>query len=224
MFTGIIEAIGKIEAVEVFDNDMRLVFSCGDMKLAVLENGDSIAINGVCLTITDLSTGKITVDVSGETLSCTTLSAIQCGQLVNLERSLLPTTPLGGHFVSGHVDGIGIINSIVHEGRSLRLRIAVPELLAKYIAPKGSICVDGVSLTVNHVEGNEFEVNIIPHTLTATILGEYMSGSQVNIEVDIIARYLERLLNAGYNQEKPVSTLTRSFLAEHGYIKKQDTN
>jgi len=224
MFTGIIEATGKIEAIEPLEKDVRIIFSCGELETAGLKNGDSIAVNGVCLTITDSGAGRMTVDVSAETLSCTTLSGIQCGHRINLEKALLPTTPLSGHFVSGHIDGVGIINSLMVEGRSVRMSIAVPEHLAVYIAPKGSVCVDGVSLTVNQVRGNEFEVNIIPHTLTVTILGEYTSGTRVNIEVDIIARYLERLLNAGYNQEKSVSTITQAFLVEHGYIKKTDTN
>jgi riboflavin synthase len=224
MFTGIVQATGKIEAIEPQDTDMRMVFSCGGLETNDLENGASIAVNGVCLTVTDISNARITVDISGETLSCTTFAKLQPGQHINVEKSLLPTTPLSGHFVSGHVDGVGVVREIADEGRSVRMRIAVPIHLAKYIVPKGSVCVDGVSLTVNHIKGDEFDVNIIPHTQTVTIFGEYTAGTRVNIEVDIIARYLERLLNAGNEQEKSASTITEAFLVEHGYIKKPGTN
>ena len=224
MFTGIVQAIGTIKTIELRDKDACMVFSCGDLETAGLGNGDSIAVNGVCLTVTDIKNDRITVDVSGETLSCTTLSGIQCGDPVNLEKSLLPTTALGGHFVSGHVDGVGIIEDIADEGRSVLMRIKAPVPLEKYIAPKGSICVDGVSLTVNRIRGDQFDVNIIPHTRTATILGEYKVGTRVNLEVDIIARYIERLLNAGHEHQQPGLTIPRAFLVEHGYIKKPDAN
>lgn len=224
MFTGIIQAIGVIEAIEPQDKDMRMVFSCGDLDMAGLDKGDSIAVNGVCLTVTDINDGKISADVSGETLTCTAFSDIRRGHHINLEKALLPATPLSGHFVSGHVDGVGVINDMTDDGRSVRMRIAVPQDLGKYIATKGSVCVDGVSLTVNHIVGVEFDVNIIPHTRTATIFGEYTTGRRVNIEVDIIARYLERLLDARQEQQKPVSNITETFLIEHGYINKPQTN
>jgi riboflavin synthase len=223
MFTGIVQAMGKIEAIEPQDRDMRIFLSCGELETADFKRGDSIAVNGVCLTIADICDAGIKVDVSEETLLCTTLSGIQRGDSVNLEKALLPSTPLGGHFVSGHVDGVGIVDDIRDEGRSVCLRIAVPVQLAKYIAPKGSISVDGVSLTVNRIKGDKFDVNIIPHTRAVTILGEYTAGTRVNIEVDIIARYIERLLNAGHQQQSE-STIPRAFLAEHGYINKPGSN
>lgn len=203
---------------------MRIFFSCGDLDMAGLNKGDSIAVNGVCLTVTAINDGKIAADVSGETLACTAFSDIRRGHRINIEKALLPVTPLSGHFVSGHVDGVGIINALTDDGRSVRMRVSAPQDLGKYIATKGSVCVDGVSLTVNHIAGAEFDVNIIPHTRAATIIGEYTIGRRVNIEVDIIARYLERLLNAGQGQEKPASTITHAFLMEHGYIKKPQTN
>jgi len=206
MFTGIVQALGKIDTIERHDGDVRMTFSCGGMETSALNSGDSICVNGVCLTVTDITADKISVDVSGETLAWTTLSDIQCGDPINLEKALLLTTPLSGHFVSGHVDGIGIVNEVTEDGRSVRMSIKVPGNITRYIAGKGSVCVDGVSLTVNNVKGNEFDVNIIPHTRTVTKLGEYSTGTRVNIEVDIIARYLERLLNSANEREKPIST------------------
>ena len=224
MFTGIVQALGKIEAIERGDGDVRMTFSCGELATTALARGDSIALNGVCLTVTDIAGGRISVDISGETLGCTTLADIQCGDPINLEKALLPTTALSGHFVSGHVDGVGIVNKVTKDGSSIRLCIKVPGHLARYIATKGSVSVDGVSLTVNKIQGSEFEVNIIPHTSTVTILGDYSAGKRVNIEVDIIARYLERLLNAVTGRDKPESTVTRAFLIEHGYIKDSNTD
>ena len=188
MFTGIIQALGKIEAIERGAGDLRMAFSCGVLEIAALARGDSIAVNGVCLTVTDNTGGNISVDVSGETLACTTLADMQRGDALNLEKALLPATSLSGHFVSGHVDGIGTVNAVTEVGRSLRVSIRVPDHLARYIAAKGSVSVDGVSLTVNNVHGSVFDVNIIPHTRTVTILGDYKAGTHVNIEVDIIAR------------------------------------
>lgn len=224
MFTGIVQATGKIEVVDLQAGEACIRFSCGELQTSSLAPGDSIAVNGVCLTIRDISGGNITVDVSAQTLSCTTLATIQQGAHINLEKSLLPTTPLSGHFVSGHVDGVGVINSIIDEGGSVRMRIAIPARLARYIAMKGSVCVDGVSLTVNQIQDLEFDVNIIPHTREVTILDEYEVGTRVNIEVDIIARYLERLLNSATEQDEPESKINRAFLAEYGYIKTPDNH
>jgi riboflavin synthase len=224
MFTGIVQAMGKIEAIDSQAGDACIRFSCGELQTSSLAPGDSISMNGVCLTIRDINAGSITVDVSAQTLACTTLATVRQGGYINLEKALLPTTPLSGHFVSGHVDGVGVINSIVDEGRSVRMRIAIPVQLARYIAMKGSVCVDGVSLTVNRIQGLEFDVNIIPHTREVTILGEYEVGTRVNIEVDIIARYLERLLSSATEQDKPESRVNRDFLAEHGYINTQENN
>ena len=218
MFTGIVQALGKMVAIEQRPGDVRMIFSCGGLETSDLARGDSIAVNGVCLTVTEIADGKISVDVSGETLACTTLADMQSGDPLNIEKALLPTTPLSGHFVSGHVDGVGIVKEVREDGNSIRLCIEVPVHLARYIATKGSVSVDGVSLTVNKILGSEFDVNIIPHTRSVTILGEYTAGTRVNIEVDIIARYLERLLNTATERDRSTSTVTRAFLIEHGYI------
>lgn len=194
MFTGIIETVGKLGAIQRQNSGARLHITADALDLSSACIGDSIAVNGVCLTVTDLPAGGFTADVSNETLSCTTFAQLTQGARVNLECSLTPDTRLGGHWVSGHVDAVANVVNAQPDGQSVRLRIKVPDTLAKYIAAKGSICVDGVSLTVNTVAGAEFEVNIIPHTLQATTLGEFTAGRHVNIEVDIIARYLERLL------------------------------
>src|SRR3990167_5175692 len=194
MFTGIIQAIGKIAALERRDGDARLRVASGKLDLADVKLGDSIALSGVCLTVVELSAKDFAADVSGETLACTTLGNLKPGATVNLEKALLPTTRLGGHMVSGHVDGVGKVLDLRQDARSVRFRIAVPRELSKYIAEKGSVCINGVSLTVNAVRDAEFEVNIVPHTLAATTLGELAAGDAVNIEVDLLARYLERLL------------------------------
>lgn len=215
MFTGIVETIGRVIALESRGGDRRLHIDCGALAMTDSHVGDSIAVNGVCLSAVELATNSFVADVSLETLSCTTLAGLGQGSRVNLERALLPTTRLGGHLVSGHVDGVGEVVEMGEAGRSRTLRIAVPKPLARYIAAKGSICVDGVSLTVNEVVGAEFAVNIIPHTLTQTIIGEYRRGSRVNIEVDVIARYLESLLAGRAGAPRAVD---RGFLAEHGYL------
>ncbi len=197
MFTGIIQATGKIGAVESTSpnpTDVRLHVDVGGGRLGVIEPGDSIAVNGVCLTASSVSADGFIADVSAETLSCTTLGAFRNGTRVNLETAVTPTTALGGHLVSGHVDGVGEVMERRDDARSVRMQIRVPNLLARYIAPKGSITVDGVSLTVNAVTNESFEVNIVPHTLEVTIMGSYGPGDAVNLEVDLVARYLERLL------------------------------
>jgi riboflavin synthase len=194
MFTGIIQSIGRIAAVEPHGGDRRMHIATGKLDLAASKIGDSIAVSGVCLTAVQLAADGFWADVSAETLSCTTCAELQVGSAVNLEQALTPSTALGGHLVSGHVDGVGTVMTRHDDARSVRLRIATPAILARYIAAKGSICVDGVSLTVNAVDGAEFELNIVPHTLQETTLGEFAPGRRVNLEVDIIARYLERLL------------------------------
>ncbi len=193
MFTGIVQAIGKIEAILPKDGDVRLAIACGKLQEQV-RLGDSIAVSGVCLTAVALTETGFVADVSRETLSCTTLGTARVGASVNLELAMTPSSRFGGHLVSGHVDGIGSVAARWSDGRSVRFRIEAPKELARYIAAKGSICVDGVSLTVNRVEGAAFEVNIIPYTLAETTLGTTSVGDQVNLEVDLIARYLERLL------------------------------
>lgn len=194
MFTGLVQAIGKLESITDKGSDLRLTISCGKLPLDQIRVGDSIAVSGVCLTAAALTQAGFVADVSHETLSCTTLGEARPGTLVNLELALTPSSRFGGHLVSGHVDGVGKVIARWPEGRSMRFKIEAPKELARYIAAKGSICVDGVSLTVNRVEGAAFEVNIIPHTLAETTLGITQVGAKVNLEVDLIARYLERLL------------------------------
>jgi riboflavin synthase len=179
--------------------------------------GDSIAVSGVCLTVIDFTTQEFSADVSNETLSRTTLGGLKPGARVNLEKALTPTTRLGGHLVSGHVDGVGKVLERTHDARSVRFRIEAPAALAKYIARKGSICVDGVSLTVNAVMGAVFELNIVPHTLAETTLDEYAAGRRVNLEVDLIARYLERLL-LGDQAATSAGGITRELLQQHGFV------
>ncbi len=215
MFSGVVEAVGSVQSLESRGGDQRILVNGGTLDLADTKPGDSISINGVCLTVVALEGRVFAADVSVETLSCTTLGRLAAGDKVNLERALLPTTRLGGHLVSGHVDGVGEVVRIGAAGRSHVIRIAAPAALARYIAAKGSVCVDGVSLTINEVAGEEFSVNIIPHTLEQTIIGSWCSGSRVNIEVDVIARYLERLLAV---RETVPRGIDRAFLEEHGYL------
>lgn len=196
MFTGIIEHIGRIEAVESRGGDCRMRIAAPGY-LDGVQLGDSIATQGVCLTVIELDAQSYVADLSAETLSLTTASDWSVRRRVNLERALTPAKPLGGHMVSGHVDGVGKLLDRVSDARSIRLRFEAPASLAKYIARKGSICIDGVSLTVNEVEGPVFGVNIVPHTAEHTTLGELEAGSPVNLEVDLIARYLERLMSFG---------------------------
>ncbi len=194
MFTGIIQLVGRIAAIEGGGQDIRLRIETGKLPLDSVALGDSIATSGVCLTVTELPGDGYWADVSPETLSLTTLGQKSVGDAVNLEPSLTLNTPLGGHLVSGHVDGVGRIDSIVEDARFWRVSVEAPANLARYIAVKGSICVDGTSLTVNQVTGPRFELTIIPQTWEETVFSEYAVGSAVNLEVDVIARYLERLM------------------------------
>ena len=194
MFTGIIEATGTIRRMESRAGDMRLAIATGKLDLSDVAPGDSIAVNGVCLTAVELPGDGFCADVSNETISLTTLGNLEVGSPVNLEKALTLSKRLGGHLVSGHVDGIGRVVERYGDARSWRFVIESPAALARYIAHKGSICVDGTSLTVNRVDGARFELNIVPHTLQETIMGSYEVGSEVNLEVDLIARYLERLV------------------------------
>jgi riboflavin synthase len=194
VFTGIIQAVGHIAAIESGEQDIRLCIESGKLPLEGVSLGDSIATSGVCLTVTELTGQGYWADVSPESLSLTTLGTKGIGDSVNLETSLTLSTPLGGHLVSGHVDGVGHVDGIIEDARFWRVRIAAPETLARYVAMKGSICVDGTSLTVNQVEGCHFELTIIPQTWEETVFSEYRVGSPVNLEVDVIARYLERLM------------------------------
>ena len=194
MFTGIIQAVGRIAQIEAGKEDIQLRIETGKLPLSEVKLGDSIATSGVCLTVTELPGDGFWADVSPETLSLTSLGSKDVGDFVNLETSLTLQTALGGHLVSGHVDGVGQVERIVEDARFWRVTIAAPENLARYIAMKGSICVDGTSLTVNQVEGANFELTIIPQTWEETVFSGYKAGSPVNLEVDVIARYLERLM------------------------------
>lgn len=193
MFTGIIEAIGKVTGIEDHGGDRKLSISAGKLDLGDTAAGDSISVNGVCLSVIDITGSDFTVDVSTETLSCTTFSELKSGNPVNLERALRLSDRLHGHLVSGHVDGTGSIMEQHPRARSEQFLIEAPGDLMRYICPKGSISVDGVSLTINNVDNNRFSVNIIPHTLEETLFHTYVSGSRVNLEVDIVARYLDSL-------------------------------
>ena len=197
MFTGIVAAMGTVLERSQGGNGCRLRIAAGALDLGDVDIGDSIAVNGCCLTVTQLEADSFLADVSNETLGCTTLGAIEPGRRVNLEKAMRVGDRLGGHLVSGHVDGVGTLLRRKNDGENLRLTLGAPASLAKYIAPKGSVCVDGTSLTVNEVKGTEFGVNIIPHTRAETIVGLYREGQQVNLEADLIARYLERLLQGG---------------------------
>lgn len=218
MFTGIVEAVGKIASLEARAGDARLCLHTGALDMADVRDGDSIAVNGVCLTVVEFKSSSFCADVSAETLACTTLGGLRPGDAVNLEKALLASSRLGGHLVSGHVDGIGVVQDLEPQARSVRLRIQAPAELTRYIAAKGSICMDGVSLTVNRIDGIIFDVNIVPHTAQATTLRAYTPGRRVNLEVDLIARYLERLMRGEAKDADP-GVLTREFLAQHGFFK-----
>ena len=217
MFTGIILAIGKITAIESRGGDVRLTLHTGKLPLDGVALGDSIAVNGVCLTAVALGKDFFSADVSNETLSLTSLAHAKIGAPVNLELALTPTTRLGGHIVSGHVDGIGTVVDKKNDGRSIRFTLKAPDELAKYIAQKGSICIDGISLTVNHVNGAQFDINIVPYTLSETTLNHATVGTQVNLEVDLLARYMERLMK-GDAAAKHYSAVTMELLQNSGFI------
>lgn len=209
MFTGIIESVGRIKKIEPVGGDMRLSVDAGSLDMNDVQLGDSIAVNGVCLTAIEFDSHFFAADVSNETINLTSLKDIVVGSEVNLEKALLPTTRLGGHLVSGHVDGLGEVISIKEESRSVCLIIRAPEDLKHYIAMKGSICIDGTSLTVNKITDADFEINIVPHTQQQTVIKNYRPGTKVNLEVDLIARYLERLLTKqGGDAEKGITLET----------------
>ena len=219
MFTGIIESIGSIRALTPKGGDVRVHVETGKLDLSDVKLGDSIAVNGVCLTAVELPGTGFAADVSRETLDCTAMNDLKSGSPVNLEKALTPTTRLGGHLVSGHVDGVGEVVARTENARAVEFRIRAPKDLAKYIAHKGSITVDGTSLTVNAVDGAEFLLTIIPHTLSETIMASYQPGRRVNLEVDLLARYLERLLLGDKAAEPTSGNITESFLAQNGYLK-----
>lgn len=200
MFTGIVQAIGRIHEFEARGQDARMTIDGGGLDLSDVRQGDSIAVNGVCLTVVDLTPSSFAVDVSAETLRCT--EGFTPGAEVNLEKALRPMDRLGGHLVSGHVDGVGTVVRFQPVGESYLLEIEAPAGLARYIAAKGSITVQGVSLTVNHVAGARFSLNLIPHTLDRTTLKHLQPGSRVNLEVDMLARYVERLTQFAHTADK----------------------
>jgi riboflavin synthase len=220
MFTGIIQAVGTLASIEPRGGDYRLTINAANLEMASVKLGDSIAVNGACLTVIALNDQGFSADLSRETISLTTLESLTSGCRLNLEKALTLNTPLGGHLVSGHVDGIGSIVERREDARSIRFRIEAPSALARYIAHKGSITVDGTSLTVNSINGALFELNIVPHTLSETIMDEYQVGRKINLEVDLIARYLERLL-LGEKAAEPStpSGVTENFLAQHGFLR-----
>lgn len=199
MFTGIIKGVGHLRELHKIGGDVRIAIDAGATELGPLALGDSVAVNGVCLTVVGLQDNGFTADVSRETLSLTSLGLCEQGARVNLEPALRAGEPLGGHLVSGHVDGLAELISNTPDARSQRLRFSAPTQLARFIAAKGSVTLDGISLTVNTVSGHEFDVNIVPHTLTVTNLGERRPGDSVNMEVDMLARYVDRLLQADPN-------------------------
>ncbi|MDJ0793784.1 MAG: riboflavin synthase [Woeseiaceae bacterium] len=213
MFTGIIKAKGTISAMQKRGGDVRLSVRSDGLPWADYEIGESIAVNGVCLTAVALHEDGFDTDVSVETLDVTGLGKLDVGSSVNLEPSLSLGDRLGGHLVSGHVDCTGTVVSRTADARSIRFVIEIPEAYARYVAKKGSVSVDGVSLTVNEVSGNTFDMNIIPHTAEVTLFGEYAPGSVVNIEVDLLARYIERLLSKDYDG------ISIDFLKTHGYAR-----
>jgi riboflavin synthase len=219
MFTGIIQAIGEVAELQPRGGDVRLRIRSGKLDLADVALGDSIAVNGVCLTAVELPGDGFVADVSRETLSLTSLGQLKPGSPVNLEKALTLSTRLGGHLVSGHVDGLGTVIERHEDARSVRFTIEAPAELARYIAHKGSITVDGTSLTVNAVKGSRFELNIVPHTLAETIMGGYTAGRRVNLEVDLVARYLERLLLGERAAQPDAGPVDLALLARAGFIK-----
>lgn len=217
MFTGIIQALGQVAEIMQTGGDLRLYIRTQQLDISDVQLGDSIATNGVCLTVVELPGDGFWADVSKESLANTRLVDFKPGQQVNLEKALRPVDRLGGHIVTGHVDGVGTLRERWDDARSIRLLIEAPAALAPYIAAKGSITLDGVSLTVNRVEGCSFLLNVVPHTAQVTLIAHYRPGDQVHLEVDIIARYLERLM---HYREAPDTGVTLSKLAEHGFIKR----
>lgn len=212
MFTGIVKATGIVERITRKGGDLGLRITSGELEWQSVDAGESIAVNGVCLTAAEILDSGFEADVSKETLGVTTLGRLGEGSRVNLELSLGLGERLGGHLVAGHVDCIGTVDAREADARSVRLLVGIPREFSRYVAKKGSVCVDGVSLTVNEVSDSTFDVNIIPHTAEATIIGGYRVGTEVNIEVDLLARYLERLLDKSDD-----AGITREFLKAHGY-------
>ena len=221
MFTGIIEDVGHIESLTPTGDDIRLRIRVSKLDMSDVALGDSIANNGVCLTVVDMSASGFSADVSHETIKRSGFADYKAGSKVNLEKAMLPSSRFGGHIVSGHVDGVGEVISVNPVGRYVEIWVQAPNDLARYLAEKGSITVDGVSLTVNAVDGAKFLITLIPHSLQETIIGGYKKGTKINLEVDVVARYLERLMlgdkAAQSGQQK--SDISMEFLAENGYLR-----
>jgi len=225
MFTGIIEAVGTIKAININAQGARLVIATNDLDMSDVKLGDSIATNGICLTVVDFSQQSYSADVSNETLQRTGFANYNVGMQVNLEKAMLASTRFGGHIVSGHVDGISEVLSIINNGNSIEYWLSMPNSLAHYIAEKGSVTVDGTSLTVNALNENagdgKFRLTIVPHTVKETIFAHYQVGTKVNLEVDLVARYLERLLTKKSTTQTslPNSNVTETLLQKAGFIK-----
>ena len=217
MFTGIIEAVGSVKRLQPLGGDLRFEIDAGKLDMSDVQIGDSIAVNGVCLTVIEFDSASFSADVSNETIALTSLKGLKAGSAVNLEKAMLPTTRMGGHLVSGHVDGLGTVVSKSGDARSIRLEIEVPKDLKKYIAVKGSICIDGTSLTVNSVDDCVVGLNIVPHTQERTVIQHYSRGTHVNLEVDLVARYLETLLLNMDDNEK--GRVNMDLLARSGFVK-----
>ncbi|OTG72787.1 riboflavin synthase [Acinetobacter sp. ANC 4169] len=219
MFTGIIESLGKVESVQSVGGDVRLRIGTS-LDMSDVHLGDSIATNGICLTVIEWGENWYAADVSRESLNRTTLGNWKVGQRVNVEKAMLPTTRFGGHIVSGHVDAVGEITLVREDARSIYYEVTAPAEIAKYLAEKGSVTVDGISLTINHLRGNIISLNLIPHTAERTNIGTWKTGAKVNLEVDVLARYIERLMlgdkAADTNEQSKISM---NFLAENGFLK-----
>ena len=217
MFTGIIEAVGAVKRLEPLGGDLRFIIDSGSLDMGDVQIGDSIAVNGVCLTVIEFDSASFSADVSNETISLTSLKGLAAGGAVNLEKAMLPTTRMGGHLVSGHVDGLGTVVNKSEDARSIRVEIEVPAELKKYIAVKGSICIDGTSLTVNSVDDRIVGLNIVPHTQERTVIQHYCKGTKVNLEVDLVARYLETLLLNMDDKDK--GKVNMELLTRAGFVK-----
>ncbi|WLF83977.1 riboflavin synthase [Moraxella sp. ZY210820] len=220
MFTGIIESVGTVKSLQRIDGDVRIQIAVGGLDMSDVKLGDSIATSGICLTVIDFGTDWFSADISVESLNRTIVQNWRVGTRVNLEKALLPTTRLGGHIVSGHVDGVAEISLKRQDARSIYFEVTCPTTLAKYLSEKGSITIDGISLTINHLRGNIVSLNLVPHTAEKTTIGEWQVGTKVNIEVDVLARYIERLLLGDKAcQTSPSSNIDMAFLAQHGFMK-----
>lgn len=219
MFTGIIEAVGTIKAININAQGARLVIATNNLDMSDVKLGDSIATNGICLTVVDYDPCSYSADVSNETLKRTGFGNYGVGMAVNLEKAMLASTRFGGHIVSGHVDGVSEILSITNNGNSIEYWLTMPDDIAHYFAEKGSVTIDGTSLTVNALSDGKFRLTIVPHTVKETVFAHYQVGTKVNLEVDLVARYLERLLTKKSVVEEPKSNVTESLLQKAGFIK-----